>query len=458
MRYLSCLLLSFRSVFKRTPVFCWFVVLVIGFLIRNDFYGITSVVRVFSLPPGTYCLLLHFFHSSSFTVANLFLCWQTWVMQSKIRCIVNGRHVMILDHTNSVKDARKMPEVRTIHQDSETASKPSFFRGHKWACISLLAKSAIKCFSLPLWAEIHPSDSKESMAIRPVSKAVELARHFSIASYLVVDAFFAVGPVFLKAYESKGQLHIVTRAKKNIVAFTAPPEKTGKRGAPRKYGKKIKLTRLFERNIKNFRTIKTNIYDRTETIKYLVMDLIWKPVKRTLRFFLVKSSRGRIIIMSSDLEMNVQTACLLYCRRATIETFFNVLKNLLGGMRYHFWSKYLQSISRKPKKNETAPVSSNPVKTGVTLAAIEKYMALHVIVVGIIQLLAVKAPKEMISKAKCWQRTVGSREHPSPFVVVAAMKNIFTGLFNGFGKNWMSAIIHCKQKNSPIPRKYRIAA
>ncbi len=51
------------------------------------------------------------------------------------------------------------------------------------------------------------------------------------------------------------------------------------------------------------------------------------------------------------------------------------------------------------------------MKTGVTLTAIEKYMALHVIVVGIVQLIAVKAPKEMIAKAKCWQRTNGSRKH-----------------------------------------------
>jgi hypothetical protein len=388
MRYLSSVLLSFRSVIRRDFVFCWFVVLVVGFLVRNDFYGITSVVRALSLPPGTYCLLLHFFHSPTFTVAGLFLCWQTWVMQSSITCVVNGRQVMILDHTNSVKDARKMPEVRTIHQDSETASKPSYFRGHKWSCISLLVESAVKCFSLPLWAEIHPSGSKESMAVRPVIRAVEIARNFGIASYLVVDAFFAVGPVFLKALASDGLLHVVTRAKKNVVAYKAPPKKTGKRGAPCKYGKKIKRTPLFDRKIKEFKTIKTKIYGHTEKIKYLVMDLIWKPVKQTLRFFLVKSSRGCIIIMSSDLKMDVQTACLLYCRRATIETFFSVLKNLLGGMRYHFWSKYLQPVSRKPKKNETAPISSNPVMTGVTLTAIEKYMALHVIVVGIIQLLA----------------------------------------------------------------------
>jgi hypothetical protein len=296
------------------------------------------------------------------------------------------------------------------------------------------------------------------MAVRPIAKAIEIARHFGIASYLVLDAFFAVGPVFRKARESEGLVHIVTRAKKNIVAHKAPPEKTGKRGAPRKYGKKIKLTPLFDHKIKKFKTTEAKVYDRTEKINYLVMDLIWKPALQTLRFFLVKSSRGCIIIMSSDLAMDVQTACLLYCRRATIETFFSVLKNLLGGMRYHFWSKYLQPISRKPRKNETVQVSSNPEKTAVTLTAIEKYMALHVIAVGIIQLLAVKAPKEMISKAKCWQRTIGSKEHPSPFVVVAAMRIIFTRLLNGFGKNWISAIIQSKQKKRRLPLKSKIAA
>jgi hypothetical protein len=61
---------------------------------------------------------------------------------------------------------------------------------------------------------------------------------------LVLDAYFAVGPVFKvlrKAVDAKGQrlVHIVTRAKCNAVAYDGPPAKTGGRGRPRKYGPKL---------------------------------------------------------------------------------------------------------------------------------------------------------------------------------------------------------------------------
>jgi hypothetical protein len=458
MSYLESILLSFRPVFKRRAAFLWFVILTLGFLVRNDYYGVTSVVRALGLPPDTYYSLLHFFQSAAFTVAGLLDCWQRWVLQSDVACQVNGRYVIICDHTNGVKDARKMPAVATIHQDSETASKPSFFRGHKWACLGLLSQTAVKCLSMPLWTEIHPSDSMDSQAVRPVAKAIEISRRFSIYAYLVVDAFFAVGPVFLKAQESEGRVHIVTRAKKNIVAYEFPPGRKKGRGRPRKYGKKVKLNKLFESKKKKFETAYAPIYGRNEKIKYLVLNLIWKPARGVLRFFLVKSSRGCIIIMTSNLAMDVQSACFLYCRRATIETFFDILKNLLGGMRYHFWSKYLPPISRRPKKNEGKPVSSNEDKTRNTLTAIEKFMAIQVIVAGIIQLLSIKAPREISAKARCWQRTSTGSEQPSPFVVIAAMRNIVAGLLSGFVKNWISQLIRCKRKNRHTPSNYRMTS
>jgi hypothetical protein len=322
-----------------------------------------------------------------------------------------------------------------------------------------LVQTATKCLSLPVWAEIHPPGSEDSQAVRPVSKALEIIRHFNILAYLVIDAFFAVGPVFLKARESDGQMHVVTRAKSNFVGYVPPPSpRKKKRGRPRKYGKKIWLQDVFKDKPKSFKKTKALIYGRCETIQYLVMDLVWKPVKDVLRFFWVQSSRGNIIIMTSDFSMRVQDACFLYCRRATIETFFDVLKNLLGGMRYHFWSRYLEPVSRRPKKNEKEPVSSKPDKTRETLSAIQKFLAIQVIIVGIIQLLSIKASGEIARKADCWQRTTTLPEYPSPFVVIAVMRKMVSGILCGVGKNWISRLIRYRQKNRPIPANLMKAA
>jgi hypothetical protein len=298
-------------------------------------------------------------------------------MKSKICCVVNNRIVLVGDHTKTVKDGRKMPNVNTLHQDSETGSKPTFFRGHQWAYLGLLTETANKRYSTPLWAEIH-NCLAESRAVRLVSQAIHIAQFMSKQAYLVLDAFFAVGPVFKAAKLINETLYILTRAKKNVVAYTKPVKKRKvKRGRPRLYGDKIKLMTLFSTRAHKFETVKTEIYNKTETVKYYTVDLLWRPIKDTLRFVLIESSRGRIILMTSDLKLDIQNAARLYCNRSTIETLFNILKNLLGGMKYHFWSKYLKPSPRRPTKNQTSEsVSTNKEKTQNTLSAIEKFVRL----------------------------------------------------------------------------------
>ena len=83
------------------------------------------------------------------------------------------------------------------------------------------------------------------------SLAVNLVKGLDSKCILVLDAYFAVGPVFLilkEATKTTGQrlAHMITRAKSNVVAYNDPPPKTGRPGAPRKYGAKLKLKDLFE--------------------------------------------------------------------------------------------------------------------------------------------------------------------------------------------------------------------
>jgi hypothetical protein len=66
-----------------------------------------------------------------------------------------------------------------------------------------------------------------------------------------------VGPVFLilkSLLNSNGDrlVHLVTRAKNNVVGYEDPPPKSGTRGRPKKYGKKVKLVNLFESKLKAF--------------------------------------------------------------------------------------------------------------------------------------------------------------------------------------------------------------
>ena len=59
--FIDTILLRFRSCFSRKAAFHWFVIIVVGFLIRSDTLGVTSVIRDLAILPSCYPCLLHFF-------------------------------------------------------------------------------------------------------------------------------------------------------------------------------------------------------------------------------------------------------------------------------------------------------------------------------------------------------------------------------------------------------------
>ncbi len=456
--------LFMKPAFSRQASFVWFVVVFVGFIGRSDVYGVSSIVRALWLAPECYPGLLHFFHSTAWNAETLMTLWWQWLVNKKAAHRINGRLVLIGDHTQTPKDGRKIPAVSTLHQNSETGSKPSFFRGHHWGCIALLVQAGDKYFATPLWATIQeglglftqPGEAKPlSKTVQIVAMARQVAQAMSTPAYLVLDAYFAVGPVFLAAAQElegrKDFVHILTRAKKNVVAYGDPPQrKKHQRGRHRKYGQKLKLMTLFDSKAKRYRfqKIQANIYGQKETMRYLVLDLMWKPVKAKCRFILVETSRGKIILMTSDLNLSPMAAIELYCRRVTIETMFDTLKNTLGGMAYHFWSHYLSPASRSPQKNkDQKQCSSNLKQTQNTLNAIEKFVNVQLLVLGMLQLIAKQFPAQVKAKAHCWLRTVSSNT-PSEFVTRTALANILKNNLYGFAQDWITHLIQLKQRTS----------
>ena len=459
MDYWRRMLKAMQPAFSRRAAFAWFVVVVVGLLLRYDTLGVSSLVRALGLVPSCYPALLHFFHSTAWQAETLLRCWGQWVLKEGPWVQVNQRLVLIGDHTQTPKDGRRMPEVTTLHQHSETASKPTFFRGHPWTCIAGLLETAHKSFAVPLWAELHRRDLGRSLATRPVELAANVAQALGHGAYLVLDAFFAVGPVFLLPHVTGGLLHILTRAKKNIVAYLPPPPKPPKRrGRPRRYGQKLKLADLFDSPTFPFQTAQARVYGRLENVRFLALDLLWKSVPHPLRFILLESSLGPLILISSDLCLHPLTALELYAHRVSIETLFDTLKNLLAGMRYHFWSKYLSPSSRRPTKNQTPqPASSDPQKTRDTLSTIERFLALHLVVLGFLQLLAARFPHAVLRHAHCWLRTSAS-VLPSEFVTLVALANLLRhNLFN-FAKDWVTQLILDKRAKPRYVRRQHKAA
>ena len=177
-----------------------------------------------------------------------------------------------------------------------------------------------------------------------------------------------------------------------------------------------------------------------------------------IRFLLLETSKGKIILMTSDLDMLPETAIKLYCHRVTIEILFDVLKNVLGGLKYHFWSKYLTPASRRPaKKGAPKLASSRPDKTKNTIEAIEKFLHVQLVVVGTLQLIACRFALQISAGTRCWLRTPCGKI-PSVFVTRTALANTIRTNLISFATDWITQLILKKQSMSKNAARLRNAA
>ena len=58
--FINEILKMFGSCFSREAAYQWFVILVVGLMIRDDHLGVTSVIRDLGLRPECYETMMHF--------------------------------------------------------------------------------------------------------------------------------------------------------------------------------------------------------------------------------------------------------------------------------------------------------------------------------------------------------------------------------------------------------------
>lgn len=429
----------FRSIFSRNDSWILFSMVVLGFILAPEMSGVTSFCRSWGVGETLYKAFLNFFKASSWSISSLLVQWGAYLTIQGVTVSVDGRAVLLGDHTYVLKDGRRMPGVVSLHQQSETQSKPSYFRGHCWAAIGLVVGSMTIPYCIPLalciqLGKIHigPQDEingrkkTQTMGTTVVQMAVDFAITHDIPCLLVLDAFFPGAAVFKLAasvwsIEIRQPLVIlIVRAKKNCVAYFEPKEYSGN-GRPRKYGEKVKLMELFDYP-DTFLEFTCTIYGKKEKIQIAVHNLLWRPTGGLIRFVLAKTKRGPIVLMCSDLNQNAIAALELYCIRPRVEVMFDMLKNLIGAFNYRFWSKKMPRHSRKPKKNkDLKPVPEHSLdNVKCCWEAYERFVMLGSISLGFLALIAIKYTDEIWKQYEGYLRT-RSREYPSERTVKHVM-------------------------------------
>lgn len=310
------------------------------------------------------------------------------------------------------KEGRRMPGVKKLHQESENSSKGEYIFGHLFGAIGILAGTPQKWFCLPLfmnlqdgvktilgWNKAAEQEFPSSHVVQMIEQGFAAAKAFGSA-LLLLDRYFLSVPALERLNEchrsSEVRMHLVTKAKSNVIAYERPAAKKSGRGRPPKKGTMIKLKELFTARANEFQSAAVTLYGKKETVRFLCLDLLWgQGLYQELRFVLVVHNGQCSILVSTDLTLEATDIIRLYGYRFKIECTFREMKQVIGAFGYRFWSKSMPKLKRYLKRDEIHPLeqvqdAQDQRRIRLTLQAMEGFVMCNCIAMGLLQLIALR--------------------------------------------------------------------
>jgi hypothetical protein len=415
-----------RPACSRRRTFCWLLVVLAALCTRQDFAGVTSFVRAFGLRARCYGCLLDFFHSSALCPDRLAQLWARLVLRVHpgiVRC--NGRLVVLADGIKKGKCGRKMPAVKLLHQSGESNTKPAYIMGHSCQALAFLGRVGRFHHAVPLCARIHEGlvfSNRDQRTLLDKLLLLVGDLHLSEPVLLIADAYYACGKIICGLLAQNG--HLISRVKNNARAYEPVPVcGPRRRGRPRLYGRKVRLRDLFGCALQ---TMDSPAYDEQGvTLQWTSRDLLWRPARCLVRFVaVVHPTRGRLILMSTDLSLPVAEIIRLYALRFKIELSFKHALHTVGAWAYHFWMMDMKPL-RRGTGDQFLHRESEPYRTAIRrkLAAYHRHIQIGLVAQGLLQCLAATQPKLVWGHFSSWLRTRRSPGCPSEFVVATALRH-----------------------------------
>lgn len=424
---------QFREAFSRESTFLWFVTTLVAMTIRTDLAGVTSFVRCLGLKPNCYFAYRRLFHSSA---VNIDLLRRLWC---KLAISIFRNHsvkiadkiVFVCDGIKAPKEGRRMPAVKSLHQESNNNSKPEYIMGHSWQAVALLVKASASFNAVPVAAcigegVIRTNRDKRSQLDHLIVLLDSLA--VGVAFYLLADAYYACRKI-ARSLVKKG-CHLISRVRINAVAYLLPVMPSGKRqrGRPKTYGEKIKLRTLF--NDQKSMSVIASPYKGDGNKVHLMfstIDLLWRPLGLVVRFVAVIHPRlGQRIFMSTDTTLSPEQIISAYGWRYKIEVMFRHAVHVVGTYAYHFWM-YMMTRIKKGGGNQHLHRKSPKYReqVGIKLGAYNLFVHIAMIAQGLMLHISSASTATVWENFRGWLRTIRPGRPPSEWVVAHTLRDCF---------------------------------
>ncbi len=319
-----------------------------------------------------------------------------------------------------------MPYVKKLHQESDSNTKPEYISGHSCQAVSILIEAGKSFFALPLISRICEGVVYTNRDKRTLLDKIILVLNIleiKVPFYFIADAYYASAKIVLGL---PNYADLITRARLNSVAYYEPvvPLKK-KKGRPKKYGEKVKLKSFFKKT-KNMKKAMSPIYgDKDVEIQYLEVELLWRPVGKKVKFVIViHPTRGKIILMTTDLKLDALKVIKLYSLRFKIEVSFKQSIHTVGTYLYHFWMKDM-----KPRKKNDGnkylhrETKKYREKVERKIRSYHLHIQIGIIAQGLLQYLSVAFTEQVWENFGSWIKTIRPGVCPSEFVTSYALYN-----------------------------------
>jgi len=371
--------------------------------------------------------------------------------------------VLVGDGIKIPKRGKQMPGVKLLHQQSNCSTKPEYIMGHSLQAVALLVHAASSFFAVPLALRIHEGlvwSNRDKRTL--LDKMLGLIETLTITDpfYFVADAYYAAGKI-VKGLLKQGN-HLVTRVKSNAVTYLPVEPKNGrrKRGRPKLYGKKIRVTSLLIDH-KSMEEAVVNVYGEGGVkIRYCMRDLMWRPVGRLVRFVaVIHPTRGSILLMSTDLTLCALDIISIYGLRFKIEHMFRQAVRLIGSFFYHFWMMDMKPL-RHRNGNQYLHRESDHYRDQVRrkIHAYHVFMQAGIIAQGLLQYLSVEFPKLVWASFGSWLRTIRPGIPPSELVVCHVMRETISDFLVSCIKSNSLAKFIVERQDTHNLRIFRLAS
>jgi hypothetical protein len=171
--------------------------------------------------------------------------------------------------------------------------------------------------------------------------------------------------------------------------------------------------------------------EKNVMVRIYARSLVWKSAGQQVLFTWVDHpNRGRIILMSSDVELLPLDLLRLYALRFKIEVSFKQTLHTLGTYAYHFWMKEMKPIARFSKDqylHHTSDQYRQQVRRKIN--AYHLHIQCGIIAQGLLQYISITQSESVWRHFGSWIRTVRPNTLPSEAVTATALRNTLLDFF-----------------------------